>query len=764
MSRPRRNAAAAEGAPAQTGTLSSYFRNIAKGAAAVPGVRAAAAVGAAVVQAAALDEEELREEDEDEEEEEEPVFEEEEVNVAVEGGVAEKEQRKDERSSARKKIVRKKRERATAPDDLRACCFVFFRAAENDEDQDRWYCLANPFQPCSGSVKKKVNAIAKTGNFVDHCQSNHADWYALVESSFKEKGKVGAETQFQTLLNGAKSRAQVNQPLSKFGFRAAKAPGKMQKELRLLLWAIKCNVPFSRFDDPTWTSFVGDLGATLCGSKQLMRLVEPLYAIVEKLVTKEIAKAVAVSTAMDFWTSVAGDHYLGLTYHWMDSELNLRAALLDCIPFPGQAFGDTIATVADARWDLHFKNGAHPEPMRGAIVSDRGANVRAARDALVPNDSENCFCHLLDSTVRSVYAEDGQFHAVDFYRDLLLIDTLAKGLRAQPMHLRAFQLKCPAGVAHLTVVTDQTTRWEALVRECERALALREGFNAFFHDRVELKDSIGRLCPTDVFEGTYWARLESYKHLLQQFRIASTTSQSESEPTLCRVVKMIIGLEQLCSASVGDAPLWSSVKKRFRLAIQHFLRPEIDKLCNCTKACLLDPRNHACEEWLGEVIYKEAWEELEKEAAELYPAPAGEEEHALSIIKGEMGLLRRRMEALWKNGSNKEPIMFLKENAVDLQRVIKVAAMYLSIPASAAKPERVWSYTGWLVTKQRNPLGVDMVEAMAFIWDFTRQPFFDFDDVLMQVEELVKLHEESEADKAAARKEVGAKRAKNAKN
>ncbi len=81
--RPRRNAAnaaAAEGAP-KSGTLSSYFRNLAKGAV-VPEARAAAAVGAAVVEAAALDEEdlELREEDEDEEEEVEPVFEEEEVN------------------------------------------------------------------------------------------------------------------------------------------------------------------------------------------------------------------------------------------------------------------------------------------------------------------------------------------------------------------------------------------------------------------------------------------------------------------------------------------------------------------------------------------------------------------------------------------------------------------------------------------------------------------------------------------------------------
>ncbi len=202
--RPKRNAPAAPGAP-KAGTLSSYFRNVANGVV-VPAARPAAAAGAAVVQVAALDEEDLelreREEDEDENDVAEPVFEEEEVDEAVEGGVAEKEKRKEVQSSARKKIMRKKRERATAPDDLRACCCVFFRAPEKDEDQDRWYCLANPFQACSGTVKKKTDAIAKTGNFVDHCQSDHAEWNGLVQASFKEKGKVGAQTQFQTLLNG----------------------------------------------------------------------------------------------------------------------------------------------------------------------------------------------------------------------------------------------------------------------------------------------------------------------------------------------------------------------------------------------------------------------------------------------------------------------------------------------------------------------------------------------------------------------------------
>lgn len=763
MSRRSRKGAPSPDDASKRGSLSSFFNKVSKGVI-VPESRAAATKGAAVVAAVAF-----HEEDVEAREVENPrvvlnhpaEFDEEEVNGAVAAAVIEQAQRHDAQTSERQKKAaeRGKRGRAEAPDDLRASCFVFFRVPTEEEDQNRWYCLANDYQPCSGSVKKDQNAGAKTGNFVDHCINNHKEWFDLVQASFMENGKVGAQTQFQTLLNGAKSKQGTARRLEDFGVRGKKEPGKLKKELRLLLWAIKCNVPLSRFDDPNWEGFLKGVGVSLCGSKQLMRLVEPLYAIAEKLVTQEIAKAVAVSTAMDFWTSVAGDHYLALTYHWMDDLLNLRSALLDCVPFPGQAFGETIATVADARWDFHFKVEGRPEPMRGAIVSDRGANVRAARDALVPHDSENCFCHLLDSVVRSVYAENGMFHSPDFFRDLAVIDILAKGLRSKPMHMRAFQAKCPADVAHLVVVTDQTTRWEALVRECERALALKDGFNVFFHDRLELKNSLGKHCPVDVFEGSYWNRIECYKKLLEKFRTASKIAQSESEPTLCQVVKLIIGLEQYCQPSVEDFPVWARVKRQFWLAIEQFLRPEINKLCNVTKACLLDPRNHACVEWLGSDIYAEAWDELAEEAIELQPAQAGEEDFTAQIIKAEMGVLRKRMESVWKQGSEMDPVTFFREHMASLQRVIKVVCMYLSIPASAAKPERVWSFTGWLVTKQRNALGVDMVEAMAFIWDFTRQPFFNFDSIVEEVEKAVETRKESDAVKALARKEQ--KRAKN---
>ncbi len=146
------------------------------------------------------------------------------MNEAVAVRVVEGEERKKAQEEAKKKKPRKPRLKASAPDDLRAACFVFFRSPEADEDKNRWYCLANKFQKCSGSVRKLEGAIAKTGNFVDHCNSCHQEWYKLVEASFKQRGKVGAETQFTTLCNGASVRFEETNPLEELGYRAKAAP------------------------------------------------------------------------------------------------------------------------------------------------------------------------------------------------------------------------------------------------------------------------------------------------------------------------------------------------------------------------------------------------------------------------------------------------------------------------------------------------------------------------------------------------------------
>ncbi len=110
------------------------------------------------------------------------------------------------------------------------------------------------------------------------------------------------------------------------------------------------------------------------------------------------------------------------------------------------------------------------------------------------------------------------------------------------------------------------------------------------------------------------------------------------------------------------------------------------------------------------------------------------------------------MEAQWIRGSSTLPQDFFRENGPDINRLLGVVTMYLSIPASAAKPERVWSYTGWIVTKQRIGLAVEMVEAMALIWDCLRQPFFEFDLVSKEVEKIV---QELETAEAAKRVEKG---------
>jgi hypothetical protein len=675
-------------------------------------------------------------------EHEEAEEDEEEEDDAVEGvgandeevvnNIAHAEERKQALATAAtsRKVSKKKKKVAEKPEDLKACCYVFFRTPKDEEEKGYWYCIASDYQDCSGRVKKQDGQIAKTGNFVDHCLNNHKDWYDQVERAFKEKGHAAAQKQFETLLKSNQPLFQKQKPMLAFVNRVKKAAGRTEKELRLLLWAIKCNVPLFRFDDPLWKAFLSSLDVTLAGADQLSRLIAPLFYIAEKMLTGEISKAAAVAQTADLWTSIAGDHYLGVTYHWMDDNFDLHAALLDVINVEGQAFGETIASVLDNRWQVHFPDET-TAPRRSAFVSDRGSNIKYARDSLVPHDSENCFCHLVNSTVRSVSETEGLFFSRVFHSDLHVIESLSRRLRSQPHLMAAFQAKCPPAVAHLHLVVEQDTRWEGLVRECERALLLKEGFSSFFspEDLADLDWS-----PKDVFQDTYWLRCRNYSHLLGAFRRVIRIAESESEPTLCQVVKLVVGLHEECRPCLEDSPSWKAVKKQFQLAVEHFLMPEIQVLGNVTKAALLDPRNHSIRDWIGEDIYIEGWLELKNEALELLDSAGGS---LKALVTAQVDLLKEAMEGAWQNGSAEQPVNFFHK-LKDIDRVQPLISMYLSIPASAAKPERVWSYTGWIVSKARNGLATDTVEAMAIIWDLIRKPGFNFDKILAGVEVLVK--------------------------
>jgi hypothetical protein len=70
---------------------------------------------------------------------------------------------------------------------------------------------------------------------------------------------------------------------------------------------------------------------------------------------KQIKEAGMYSIALDYWTSLAKDKYLAITYHYADKDLNVRARVLDLVPVGGNSTALLTSALVDQRLVGHFE-------------------------------------------------------------------------------------------------------------------------------------------------------------------------------------------------------------------------------------------------------------------------------------------------------------------------------------------------------------------------------------------------------------------------
>jgi hypothetical protein len=71
---------------------------------------------------------------------------------------------------------------------------------------------------------------------------------------------------------------------------------------------------------------------------------------------RDIRKAGSYAIAIDYWTSIAQDHYLAISYHYATQLLEVRSRLLDLVPVRGAATALLTKDLVLARVDTHFVN------------------------------------------------------------------------------------------------------------------------------------------------------------------------------------------------------------------------------------------------------------------------------------------------------------------------------------------------------------------------------------------------------------------------
>ncbi len=265
--------------------------------------------------------------------------------------------REDAVKLAAKKRQAKKNKRAAPsldPADLRTAAGVFFRPAREGEKDTHVYCKARDYE---GQVCKdgKVAVTELNGTksirsdyLVSHLNHCHAEWWRIVK--LQSADGYSAEDAFQTLCKAA-TPAQVQKKLN---FGVEKKAELVEKQLALLMALIESNTPFGFMDKPLWQVFLSTCGLDLQSGKTIQRLLRPLYLVALADGVNAIKQAGVYSVGFDYWTALGGTHYLGVTYHYTDDNLNVHSRLLDLIECTGAATAELSLGMIEERIATHF--------------------------------------------------------------------------------------------------------------------------------------------------------------------------------------------------------------------------------------------------------------------------------------------------------------------------------------------------------------------------------------------------------------------------
>ena len=245
----------------------------------------------------------------------------------------------------------------------KSACWVFFRKAKRGEEQDCIYCRACEYVD-NGAAPNSKNRVhihnagtpeAKLlkGNAESHLKQ-HKKWWNVIQ----DLGRKGLDVRkgFEDLMRNKKRRVvQSQSDLDSFVKKALSHPGLVEKELRLVIWMVRNKIPFHTLDDSSFSEMLKSFGVQLSSSKTLKRYLLLLSEIALRHAERQIKEAGTYSIALDYWTSIARDKYLAITYHYADKDLNVRSRVLDLVPVEGNATAALSAELVDQRLAKHFE-------------------------------------------------------------------------------------------------------------------------------------------------------------------------------------------------------------------------------------------------------------------------------------------------------------------------------------------------------------------------------------------------------------------------
>ena len=480
------------------------------------------------------------------------------------------------------------------------------------------------------------------------------------------------------------------------------------------------------------------------GRTTMTKRIEKLYKDKAEDLRRSLSTVSKVSITTDGWTALTTESYVTITCHYIDSEWEMKSAVLQTRATPERHTAEHLAEglrSATESWGILEKVTA--------CVHDNASNVTLANNEYLDWDSSPCYAHTLQLAIND-------------------------GFKLKPIHhIVAGASRLVSHFHHSTVATqalcqkqvDQTlpdhrliqycrTRWNFIYDMFDRLLEQRWAVAAVLSDRSVTTLSDARTL--DLADDS-WIVMEEMLPVLGSLKCATTALCGESGVSSSLIYPVTATLlTKHLPVAPEESKKVAEYKQTVSVSLKRRLKP--DEVESAKKvpfiASFLDPRHKhlkfandalrdavkaRVKELLSALavgadakpeITEEDYSESESTGGSAAGGSAaakrprydnksamltlfGEEYHAETPVTPEMELSHYCDEKCI--APHLDPLDWWRVNETKYERLAQLARSYLCVPATSVPSERVFSAAGLILNRLRSRLHPDHVDQLIFL-------------------------------------------------
>nr|XP_054591852.1 E3 SUMO-protein ligase ZBED1-like [Nothobranchius furzeri] len=577
---------------------------------------------------------------------------------------------------------------------------------------------------CNLCLKPVAIKGSSTTNLFQHLKQRHPAEHEKCQSLRDEQSRSDQEPVAKKQLTVAESFAQGT-AYDKKGARWTTITDAVA------LYIAKDMVPIYTMDKTGFINLMKTLDPRyeLPSRKYFSEVVLPqMYRNTRKKVGRELEELSFFSATTDMWSSRTMQPYMSLTVHFINNAWDLRSISLQTSYFPEDHTGELIAKgLRDALdcWNLS-------ENRLSCMTTDSGTNmIKALKVNGWPN--LQCFGHKLHNAIENGVKDPRIDRAIGVCKKIVAAFSYSWKKRRE-LGLAQSELGLPP---HQLIV-ESPTRWGSRQKMIERFLEQEKAIARVLGSEVksrhlvpswqdiEVLESVNKAVKalqdfTDALSGEMYVSVSYIKPVIHLFK-TSLLQPEDNDTELTKTTKSnILGYlvnkysnpvkdELLDMASLMDPRFRTSyidpdkVEQIKRRAVSELLSFPTDKstpqpgpVVQVDQEARPQP-NHKRKKNLAAFFKKSV------------PTP-GPDQSEETKIETELATYLLMPEV----DPDTDPLQWWKSNKSNFSRLSHLAKKYLSIPATSAPSERLFSVAGGVVTRSRACLKPEAVDRLIFL-------------------------------------------------